>query len=130
MNNGYGVYSLDLEHLSGDNSSQQYQLVKSPEFYRKYHRYRIRLLNEFIDINISFSPIFLYQIYSWGRGHPEEYTEAINFSEERFDSIDSDKKPRAGQILWIRGLTRLQTQVSTILIIKMIQNFKGLFLIL
>lgn len=47
---------------------------------------------------------------SWGRGHPEEYTEAIAIGEEKFD--DSDKKPRAGQILWIRGLTRLQTQVS------------------
>nr|XP_023021649.1 plasma membrane calcium-transporting ATPase 2-like isoform X2 [Leptinotarsa decemlineata] len=49
-------------------------------------------------------------ILSWGRGHPEEYTEAINIGEEKFD-LDSDKKPRTGQILWIRGLTRLQTQV-------------------
>lgn len=32
--------------------------------------------------------------------------------EDRYESMDSDKKPRAGQILWIRGLTRLQTQVS------------------
>uniref|UniRef100_U5EU54 Calcium-transporting ATPase n=1 Tax=Corethrella appendiculata TaxID=1370023 RepID=U5EU54_9DIPT len=54
------------------------------------------------------------KILSWGRGHPEEYTEAINLGEERFDSIDSDKKPRAGQILWIRGLTRLQTQLRVI----------------
>ncbi|VEN48706.1 unnamed protein product [Callosobruchus maculatus] len=46
----------------------------------------------------------------WGRGHPEEYTEAIAIGEEKYD-LDSDKKPRAGQILWIRGLTRLQTQV-------------------
>ncbi|KAJ8983080.1 hypothetical protein NQ317_007122 [Molorchus minor] len=45
----------------------------------------------------------------WGRGHPEEYTEAIAIGEENYD-LDSDKKPRAGQILWIRGLTRLQTQ--------------------
>lgn len=50
-------------------------------------------------------------LFSWGRGHPEEYTEAINIGEEKYD-VDSDKKPRAGQILWIRGLTRLQTQVS------------------
>lgn len=50
--------------------------------------------------------------FRWGRGHPEEYTEAIALGEEKFD-VDSDKKPRAGQILWIRGLTRLQTQVST-----------------
>ncbi|EDX15198.1 GD24384 [Drosophila simulans] len=54
----------------------------------------------------------LPNILSWGRGHPEEYTDGMNLGEERFDSIDSDKKPRAGQILWIRGLTRLQTQVS------------------
>lgn len=46
----------------------------------------------------------------WGRGHPEEYTEAIVIGEDL--DMDSDKKPRAGQILWIRGLTRLQTQVS------------------
>lgn len=51
-------------------------------------------------------------IYRWGRGHPEEYTEAINLAgDEKFDP-DADKKPRAGQILWIRGLTRLQTQVN------------------
>lgn len=51
--------------------------------------------------------------FSWGRGHPEEYTEAINMvgDDSRYDPMD-DKKPRAGQILWIRGLTRLQTQVS------------------
>lgn len=50
---------------------------------------------------------------SWGRGNPEEYTEAINLGgdDSRYDPMD-DKKPRAGQILWIRGLTRLQTQVS------------------
>lgn len=50
-------------------------------------------------------------VFRWGRGHPEEYTEAIHLGEEKFD-VDSEKKPRAGQILWIRGLTRLQTQVS------------------
>ncbi|KQS21510.1 plasma membrane calcium-transporting ATPase 3 isoform X7 [Drosophila erecta] len=54
----------------------------------------------------------LPKILSWGRGHPEEYTDGMNLGEERFDSIDSDKKPRAGQILWIRGLTRLQTQLA------------------
>ncbi|XP_032579936.1 plasma membrane calcium-transporting ATPase 2 isoform X2 [Drosophila sechellia] len=56
----------------------------------------------------------LPKILSWGRGHPEEYTDGMNLGEERFDSIDSDKKPRAGQILWIRGLTRLQTQLRVI----------------
>ncbi|XP_066997288.2 plasma membrane calcium-transporting ATPase 2 isoform X4 [Anabrus simplex] len=52
------------------------------------------------------------KILSWGRGHPEEYTEAIALGEEKFDPDSQEgKKPRAGQILWIRGLTRLQTQV-------------------
>jgi len=51
----------------------------------------------------------------WGRGHPEEYTEAIALGEEKFDPDSQEgKKPRAGQILWIRGLTRLQTQVSDV----------------
>ncbi|KAI5731047.1 hypothetical protein M8J77_003840 [Diaphorina citri] len=54
----------------------------------------------------------LPKILSWGRGHPEEYTEAIQLGEEHKFDPDADKKPRAGQILWIRGLTRLQTQVS------------------
>uniref|UniRef100_A0A8D8W088 Calcium-transporting ATPase n=1 Tax=Cacopsylla melanoneura TaxID=428564 RepID=A0A8D8W088_9HEMI len=53
----------------------------------------------------------LPKILSWGRGHPEEYTEAIQLGEEHKFDADGDKKPRAGQILWIRGLTRLQTQV-------------------
>uniref|UniRef100_A0A8D8R135 Calcium-transporting ATPase n=1 Tax=Cacopsylla melanoneura TaxID=428564 RepID=A0A8D8R135_9HEMI len=52
----------------------------------------------------------LPKILSWGRGHPEEYTEAIQLGEEHKFDADGDKKPRAGQILWIRGLTRLQTQ--------------------
>lgn len=61
---------------------------------------------------MEFVCIVLRTLNSWGRGHPEQYTEAIHLGDERFDSMDSDKKPRAGQILWIRGLTRLQTQVS------------------
>ncbi|XP_061934304.1 plasma membrane calcium-transporting ATPase 3 isoform X12 [Apis cerana] len=48
------------------------------------------------------------KILSWGRGQPDDIS-AINLGDEKFDP-DSDKKPRAGQILWIRGLTRLQTQ--------------------
>ncbi|XP_014296752.1 plasma membrane calcium-transporting ATPase 2 isoform X3 [Microplitis demolitor] len=50
------------------------------------------------------------KILSWGRGQPDDIG-AINLGDEKFDP-DSDKKPRAGQILWIRGLTRLQTQTS------------------
>ncbi|PBC26782.1 Plasma membrane calcium-transporting ATPase [Apis cerana cerana] len=49
------------------------------------------------------------KILSWGRGQPDDIS-AINLGDEKFDP-DSDKKPRAGQILWIRGLTRLQTQL-------------------
>lgn len=65
---------------------------------------------------ISYFQIKLFKISffcRWGRGNPEEYTEAINLGgdDSRYDPMD-DKKPRAGQILWIRGLTRLQTQVS------------------
>ncbi|XP_063630100.1 plasma membrane calcium-transporting ATPase 2 isoform X3 [Cydia splendana] len=44
---------------------------------------------------------------SWGRGQPDP--SSIQPGPD-YDS-DLDKKPRAGQILWIRGLTRLQTQV-------------------
>ncbi|XP_013174705.1 PREDICTED: plasma membrane calcium-transporting ATPase 2 isoform X2 [Papilio xuthus] len=44
---------------------------------------------------------------SWGRGQPDP--ETIQPGPD-YDA-DLDKKPRAGQILWIRGLTRLQTQV-------------------
>ncbi|XP_047519158.1 plasma membrane calcium-transporting ATPase 2 isoform X6 [Pieris napi] len=44
---------------------------------------------------------------SWGRGQPDP--ESLQPGPD-YDS-DLDKKPRAGQILWIRGLTRLQTQV-------------------
>lgn len=47
------------------------------------------------------------RVHSWGRGQPEQDT--IQPGPD-YDG-DLDKKPRAGQILWIRGLTRLQTQV-------------------
>ncbi|XP_066588995.1 plasma membrane calcium-transporting ATPase 2 isoform X2 [Prorops nasuta] len=50
--------------------------------------------------------------FSWGHGQPDDIG-AINLGDEKFDP-DSDKKPRAGQILWIRGLTRLQTQLRVI----------------
>ncbi|XP_060830277.1 plasma membrane calcium-transporting ATPase 2 isoform X3 [Bombus pascuorum] len=52
------------------------------------------------------------KILSWGRGQPDDIG-AISLGDEKFDP-DSDKKPRAGQILWIRGLTRLQTQLRVI----------------
>ncbi|XP_029665737.1 plasma membrane calcium-transporting ATPase 2 isoform X7 [Formica exsecta] len=52
------------------------------------------------------------KILSWGRGQPDDIG-AMNLGDENFDP-DSDKKPRAGQILWIRGLTRLQTQIRVV----------------
>ncbi|XP_014227318.1 plasma membrane calcium-transporting ATPase 2 isoform X1 [Trichogramma pretiosum] len=52
------------------------------------------------------------KIFSWGRGQPDDIG-AINLGDEKYDP-DTDKKPRAGQILWIRGLTRLQTQLRVI----------------
>ncbi|XP_067624865.1 plasma membrane calcium-transporting ATPase 3-like [Eurosta solidaginis] len=55
----------------------------------------------------------LPKILSWGRGQPEEYTDAMQLGEE-LSSMDSNKKPRAAQILWIRGLTRLQTQLRVV----------------
>ena len=49
---------------------------------------------------------------SWGRGHPEDISATMGaLVEDKFDS-DGDKKRTTGQILWIRGLTRLQTQVG------------------
>ncbi|XP_046974181.1 plasma membrane calcium-transporting ATPase 2 isoform X4 [Vanessa cardui] len=47
---------------------------------------------------------------SWGRGQPDP--ETIQPGPD-YDA-DLDKKPRAGQILWIRGLTRLQTQIRVV----------------
>uniref|UniRef100_A0A336KVS7 Calcium-transporting ATPase n=1 Tax=Culicoides sonorensis TaxID=179676 RepID=A0A336KVS7_CULSO len=55
----------------------------------------------------------LPKLLSWGRGHPEEYAETLALEGDGYDSME-DKKPRAGQILWIRGLTRLQTQLRVI----------------
>ncbi|KAL2731966.1 plasma membrane calcium-transporting ATPase 2 isoform X1 [Vespula squamosa] len=66
------------------------------------------------------------KILSWGRGQPDDIG-AINLGDEKFDP-DSDKKPRAGQILWIRGLTRLQTQntsPSLFLQLRVIRAFKS-----
>ncbi|XP_052745278.1 plasma membrane calcium-transporting ATPase 3 isoform X6 [Bicyclus anynana] len=47
---------------------------------------------------------------SWGRGQPDP--ESMQPGPD-YDP-DLDKKPRAGQILWIRGLTRLQTQLRVV----------------
>ncbi|XP_058801583.1 plasma membrane calcium-transporting ATPase 2 isoform X2 [Phymastichus coffea] len=52
------------------------------------------------------------KILAWGRGQPEDIG-VINLGDEKYDP-DSTKQPRTGQILWIRGLTRLQTQLRVI----------------
>ncbi|CAL8077870.1 unnamed protein product [Orchesella dallaii] len=54
----------------------------------------------------------LPKLLSWGRGHPEQFTEGVTIGED-YDP-DADKRRSAGQILWIRGLTRLQTQLRVI----------------
>lgn len=53
--------------------------------------------------------------FSWGSGPPEEMMDATSSLVEdgSSGSLSQDVK-RTGQILWIRGLTRLQTQVCLI----------------
>jgi len=53
--------------------------------------------------------------FSWGSGPPEEIIDATSSLVEdgSSGSLSQDVK-RTGQILWIRGLTRLQTQVCLI----------------
>ncbi|KAK2725056.1 hypothetical protein QYM36_001494 [Artemia franciscana] len=56
----------------------------------------------------------LPKVLSYGRGHPTDVVALQNLVEDKFDGDGSDKKRTAGQILWIRGLTRLQTQLRVI----------------
>lgn len=52
-------------------------------------------------------------VYSWGRGHPEDIAATVGpLIEDKYN--DDDKKRTTGQILWIRGLTRLQTQIRVV----------------
>jgi Ca2+ transporting ATPase len=53
--------------------------------------------------------------FTWGSGPPEEIIDATSSLVEdgSSGSLSQDVK-RTGQILWIRGLTRLQTQVCLI----------------
>ncbi|MPC18042.1 Plasma membrane calcium-transporting ATPase 3 [Portunus trituberculatus] len=48
-------------------------------------------------------------LFSWGSGEPQTDPIADLTTEDKLDSDGKDSK-RTGQILWIRGLTRLQTQ--------------------
>ena len=52
-------------------------------------------------------------MFSWGASTPQEI-EMLDRVEEEPDSIEAlpDDMGRRGQILWIRGLTRLQHQVG------------------
>ncbi|XP_042239798.1 plasma membrane calcium-transporting ATPase 2-like isoform X8 [Homarus americanus] len=51
-------------------------------------------------------------VFSWGSGEPQTDPMADYNLEDKLDSDGKDGK-RTGQILWIRGLTRLQTQLCT-----------------
>ncbi|XP_071518788.1 plasma membrane calcium-transporting ATPase 2 isoform X7 [Panulirus ornatus] len=52
-------------------------------------------------------------IFSWGSGEPQTDPIADFNTEDKLDSDGKDSK-RTGQILWIRGLTRLQTQIRVV----------------
>ncbi|XP_045116619.1 plasma membrane calcium-transporting ATPase 2-like isoform X3 [Portunus trituberculatus] len=52
-------------------------------------------------------------LFSWGSGEPQTDPIADLTTEDKLDSDGKDSK-RTGQILWIRGLTRLQTQLRVI----------------
>ncbi|KAL7647962.1 UNVERIFIED_CONTAM: hypothetical protein RMT77_001578 [Armadillidium vulgare] len=51
-------------------------------------------------------------VFSWGSGEPQ-VDPIADYSTEKFDD-DGKESKRTGQILWIRGLTRLQTQLRVI----------------
>lgn len=54
--------------------------------------------------------------FTWGSGPPDEMIDATSSLVEdgSSGSLSQDAMKRTGQILWIRGLTRLQTQVCLI----------------
>ncbi|KAK7078894.1 Plasma membrane calcium-transporting ATPase 3 [Halocaridina rubra] len=52
-------------------------------------------------------------VFSWGSGEPATDPIADFANEDKLDSDGKDSK-RTGQILWIRGLTRLQTQIRVV----------------
>lgn len=49
--------------------------------------------------------------FTWGSGPPEEMAGNVSLVEDGSSGSLSQDVKRTGQILWIRGLTRLQTQV-------------------
>ena len=50
--------------------------------------------------------------FSLGRHSEDVAAEMDALVEEKFHPIGQDKKSSRGQILWLRGLSRLQTQVG------------------
>ncbi|KAG0721890.1 Plasma membrane calcium-transporting ATPase 4 [Chionoecetes opilio] len=53
-------------------------------------------------------------IFSWGSGEPATDPIGDLTNDDKLDA-DGKESKRTGQILWIRGLTRLQTQMSCLL---------------
>lgn len=49
--------------------------------------------------------------FTWGSGAPEQMDSTGSLADNGSTSSLSQDVKRTGQILWIRGLTRLQTQV-------------------
>jgi len=54
------------------------------------------------------------KIFSWGRGNPEDMAATMAMVEDKYDENGHEKRRSTGQILWIRGLTRLQTQIRVV----------------
>ena len=50
--------------------------------------------------------------HSWGSGSPEEIISSPTVVDEDNGMGTMERRKTTGQILWIRGLTRLQTQVG------------------
>ncbi|GIY56470.1 plasma membrane calcium-transporting ATPase 3 [Caerostris darwini] len=52
--------------------------------------------------------------FTWGSGAPEDDIPSLGQEGGSSGSLSQDVKSRTGQILWIRGLTRLQTQLRVV----------------
>merc|ERR1712106_1213076 len=52
-------------------------------------------------------------VFQWGSGEPQDTPLVDDPHNEKSDGDGKDSK-RTGQILWIRGLTRLQTQIRVV----------------
>lgn len=54
----------------------------------------------------------LPKMFTWGSGPPDETAVDLSLLDDGSNGSVSQDGKRTGQILWIRGLTRLQTQVT------------------